>query len=218
MYNVTNIESTRFSYYVKKYRSCASENVQNIIWYVVRNSGGKYLSYLPVKGYKLALAKLLAVTGYSQNYESAKQIIKMLNLDFYFFPPILTIVLIVTSISIVLLFLPLFLPLLHVIILLILLFWSGPFYFSSRSLLTHPLLSFLSFLTSSFAWLISPLQISLLSAFLDSLVFLQFLYVSSSPFLVHFSLFIPVVYITCDIPSTPLWYSGSLYSFYHSYF
>jgi len=31
---------------------------------------------MPVKGDKLALSQLLAVTGYSQNYETTKQIIK----------------------------------------------------------------------------------------------------------------------------------------------
>jgi hypothetical protein len=58
-----------------------------------------------------------------------------------------------------------------------------------------------------------PLSNSFLSAFLDSLVCLHFLYVSFPPFLVYLSLFILVVYIIFDTPSIPTGYSESLYSF-----
>jgi hypothetical protein len=200
MHNGTNIESTRFSYSNKKhcfmcFRECKK-------YYMISNSkfGRTIFELFVSKCDKSAVAQFLAVTGYSQNYETTKQIIKVLNPDF--FSPILTIILIVTSISIVLFLLPLFLSLLHVIILLILLFWSSNFYFLSRSVLIHschhscpssspPLLD--SFSAFHFPFI----------CFLNSLVFLQFVYVSSSHFLVHFSLSIPVVYITFDTPSTP---------------
>jgi len=157
-----------------------------------------------VKGDKSALVQLLSVTSYNQNYETAKQVIKVSNLDYFLPPPILTMTPNFTSISTFLLPLLFFLPLLHVIILLILLFSSW------RSVLIHLLSPFLSFLTSSFAWLIFLFQFI---CFLDSLVLLQFLYVSSSPLLIHFCLFILVLCITFDTPSTPPWYSGSRYSF-----
>jgi hypothetical protein len=48
--------------------------------------------------------------------------------------------------------------LLHVHILLILLFWSSPPYFSSLSLLIHPLSSLISYPYSSFSLLVFPFQ------------------------------------------------------------
>lgn len=110
-------------------------------YYMIPNSkfGRTIFELFVSKGDKRAVAQFLAVTGgCSQNYETTKQIIKVINPDFFIFPPILTIILIVTSISTVLLLLPLLLSLLHVIILLILLLWSSPLYFLSRSVLIHP--------------------------------------------------------------------------------
>jgi len=54
MYTVTNIESTRFSYSSDKYRSCASENVQNI----TRVGADKYLAR---SGRKQATATKLGI-------------------------------------------------------------------------------------------------------------------------------------------------------------
>jgi len=156
------------------------------------------LSYLPVKGDKLALAQLLAITGHSQNYESTKGIIRVLNLDFYFFH------LFLLSYSLSRPSPPSRLPFSasrdHSTDSALLVF-SSSFFIVFCSLSSPVIIPVLPHLL--LCWTHFSLSISLLSAFLDSLVFLRFLYVSSSPFLVHFSLFIPVLYITFDIPSTP---------------
>jgi hypothetical protein len=88
MYNITKIESTRFSHSNKIYcftcfRECTKYSVRHI------SKFGRTVFEILATGDKSTLAQFLAVMAYRHNYEIAKQSEKWSNQDYCFSPIII---------------------------------------------------------------------------------------------------------------------------------